>query len=93
MQVPAYFDEEQKACTIAAGQISGLETVRLIRYTHCGEPYNLRLRALMGHGLPSDLYSACHHREPVAAALAYGIDVREDKTVMVRISSKSVLDG
>jgi len=52
ISVPAYFDEEQKSATIVAGQIAGLETVRLIR-------------------------------EPIAAALAYGIDLKEDKTVMV----------
>lgn len=32
ISVPAYFDEEQKAATTAAGQIAGLETVRLIRW-------------------------------------------------------------
>jgi len=52
ISVPAYFDEEQKAATEAAGQIAGLQTVRLIR-------------------------------EPIAAALAYGLDLKEDKTVMV----------
>jgi len=52
ISVPAYFDEEQKAATMAAGRIAGLETVRLIR-------------------------------EPIAAALAYGLDLKEDRTVMV----------
>ena len=41
--VPAYFDDDQRAATEAAGRAAGLETVKLIR-------------------------------EPVAAALAYGID-------------------
>ena len=35
ISVPAYFDDEQKAATTAAGQIAGLETVRLIR---CAKP-------------------------------------------------------
>jgi len=31
LQVPAYFDEDQKNATITAGNIAGLQTVRLIR--------------------------------------------------------------
>ena len=31
LQVPAYFDEEQKQATVTAGKIAGLQTVRLIR--------------------------------------------------------------
>lgn len=31
LQVPAYFDEDQKNATITAGKIAGLQTVRLIR--------------------------------------------------------------
>ncbi|KAL3139986.1 hypothetical protein ABBQ38_004272 [Trebouxia sp. C0009 RCD-2024] len=52
ISVPAYFDEEQKHATITAGQIAGLQTVRLLR-------------------------------EPVAAALAYGINLKKDQTVLV----------
>lgn len=31
MQVPAYFDPAQRAATIAAGKLAGLDKVRLIR--------------------------------------------------------------
>ena len=31
IQVPAYFDEEQKEATMTAGKIAGLQTVRLLR--------------------------------------------------------------
>lgn len=31
VQVPAYFDPEQREATIAAGKLAGLETVRLVR--------------------------------------------------------------
>ncbi|GBF90941.1 molecular chaperone [Raphidocelis subcapitata] len=52
ISVPAYFDEAQREATIAAGQLAGLEVVRLIK-------------------------------EPVAAALAYGLDLREEQVVLV----------
>eukprot|EP00798_Chlamydomonas_sp_ICE-L_P030049 gene30049-35020_t len=52
ISVPAYFDEQQKEATMAAGKLAGLETVRILR-------------------------------EPVAAALAYGLNLQEDKTVLV----------
>eukprot|EP00775_Hariotina_reticulata_P011055 gene11055-11210_t len=50
--VPAYFNDEQREATVAAGKLAGLETVRLIR-------------------------------EPVAAALAYGLDLAEEQVVLV----------
>ena len=31
LQVPAYFDEDQRYATITAGKIAGLETIKLIR--------------------------------------------------------------
>lgn len=52
ISIPAYFNDEQKEATIAAGTIAGLEKIKLIR-------------------------------EPIAAALAYGIDVEQDQTVLV----------
>lgn len=52
ISVPAYFNEDQKDRTKAAGTLAGLEKIKMIR-------------------------------EPVSAALAYGIDVQEDKTVLV----------
>eukprot|EP00883_Tetradesmus_obliquus_P007855 jgi/Sobl393_1/18509/SZX73966.1 len=50
--VPAYFSDEQREATVAAGTLAGLDTVRLIR-------------------------------EPVAAALAYGLDLTEEQVVLV----------
>ncbi|WIA29514.1 hypothetical protein OEZ86_012015 [Tetradesmus obliquus] len=50
--VPAYFSDEQRQATVAAGTLAGLDTVRLIR-------------------------------EPVAAALAYGLDLTEEQVVLV----------
>ena len=50
--VPAYFNDAQRQATKDAGQIAGLEVLRIIN-------------------------------EPTAAALAYGIDVTEDKVVAV----------
>lgn len=52
ISVPAYFSNAQREATAAAGQLAGLESVRIIR-------------------------------EPVAAALAYGLDAQEDQTVLV----------
>lgn len=52
ISIPAYFNDEQKEATIAAGQMAGLQKVRLLR-------------------------------EPVAAALAYGIKAEKDQTVLV----------
>ena len=52
ISIPAYFNDQQKEATIAAGTIAGLEKIKLIR-------------------------------EPIAAALAYGIDVEQDQTVLV----------
>ena len=45
ISVPAYFTDAQRAATIAAGRLAGLESIRIIR-------------------------------EPVAAAMAYGLDVQ-----------------
>ncbi|HUU85134.1 MAG TPA: Fe-S protein assembly chaperone HscA [Phycisphaerae bacterium] len=50
--VPAYFDDAQRQATRDAGQIAGLEVVRIVN-------------------------------EPTAAALAYGLDRKEDLTVAV----------
>ncbi|GFR43025.1 hypothetical protein Agub_g4026, partial [Astrephomene gubernaculifera] len=50
--VPAYFNDQQREATVAAGKLAGLSTVRLLR-------------------------------EPVAAALSYGLDLRTDATVLV----------
>jgi heat shock protein 1/8 len=52
ISVPAYFNDEQKEATVAAGMMAGLKKVRLLR-------------------------------EPVAAALAYGIRAEKDQTVLV----------
>lgn len=52
ISVPAYFNDQQREATVAAGMMAGLEKVRLLR-------------------------------EPVAAALAYGINVEKDQTVLV----------
>ena len=52
ISVPAYFDAKQRQATMDAGQLAGLETVRILR-------------------------------EPVAAALAYGLDLKRDSTVLV----------
>ena len=52
ISIPAYFNDEQKEATIAAGMMAGLKKVRLLR-------------------------------EPIAAALAYGINVENDQTVLV----------
>lgn len=52
VSVPAYFDDAQREATIAAGQLAGLEVVRLVK-------------------------------EPVAAALAYGLDLDEEQVVLV----------
>lgn len=52
ISVPAYFNDEQKDATVAAGEMAGLEKVRLLR-------------------------------EPIAAALAYGVKATEDQTVLV----------
>ena len=52
ISIPAYFNDEQKEATVAAGQMAGLKKVRLLR-------------------------------EPVAAALAYGIRAEKDQTVLV----------
>lgn len=32
VQVPAYFDEDQREATIQAGRLAGLDTVKLIRW-------------------------------------------------------------
>jgi molecular chaperone DnaK len=50
--VPAYFNDAQRQATKDAGQIAGLEVLRLVN-------------------------------EPTAAALAYGIDKKEDETIAV----------
>jgi len=50
--VPAYFDDAQRQATRDAGQIAGLEVLRIVN-------------------------------EPTAAALAYGLDRREDTTLAV----------
>jgi molecular chaperone DnaK len=50
--VPAYFDDSQRQATKEAGEIAGLEVVRIIN-------------------------------EPTAAALAYGLDKRESKKIVV----------
>jgi len=50
--VPAYFNDSQRQATKDAGQIAGLEVLRLVN-------------------------------EPTAAALAYGIDKKEDETIAV----------
>ncbi|MGH2573402.1 MAG: molecular chaperone DnaK [Actinomycetota bacterium] len=50
--VPAYFDDSQRQATKEAGQIAGLEVLRIIN-------------------------------EPTAAALAYGLDKKQDETVLV----------
>lgn len=50
--VPAYFNESQRQATKDAGQIAGLEVLRIIN-------------------------------EPTAAALAYGLDKKEDQTILV----------
>ncbi|MFQ5489837.1 MAG: Fe-S protein assembly chaperone HscA [Phycisphaerae bacterium] len=50
--VPAYFDDAQRQATRDAGQIAGLDVVRIVN-------------------------------EPTAAALAYGLDRRQDTTVAV----------
>ena len=52
ISVPAYFNDEQKDATVAAGEMAGLQKVRLLR-------------------------------EPIAAALAYGVKATEDQTVLV----------
>lgn len=52
ISIPAYFNDDQKEATVAAGQMAGLKKVRLLR-------------------------------EPVAAALAYGIKAEKDQTVLV----------
>jgi hypothetical protein len=129
MQVPAYFNEEQREATIQAGRLAGLETVRLLRcappslhllpFTGSRQTASIvaltsavaaspptasawRLSPTMAAGL-----SAAHmlrwvqqcrrargsracgdacmrmRREPIAAALAYGIRAAEDETVLV----------
>ena len=50
--VPAYFDDAQRQATKEAGQIAGLEVLRIIN-------------------------------EPTAASLAYGLDKKQDETVLV----------
>jgi molecular chaperone DnaK len=50
--VPAYFDDAQRQATKEAGQVAGLEVLRIIN-------------------------------EPTAAALAYGLDKKQDETVLV----------
>ena len=50
--VPAYFDDAQRTATKNAGEIAGLEVLRIIN-------------------------------EPTAAALAYGLDKKEDETILV----------
>ncbi|MEJ2188589.1 MAG: molecular chaperone DnaK, partial [Acidobacteriota bacterium] len=50
--VPAYFNDSQRQATKDAGQIAGLEVLRLVN-------------------------------EPTAAALAYGLDQKEDETIAV----------
>jgi len=50
--VPAYFDDKQRTATKQAGEIAGLEVLRIIN-------------------------------EPTAAALAYGLDQRESRTICV----------
>ena len=50
--VPAYFDDRQRNATKQAGEIAGLEVIRIIN-------------------------------EPTAAALAYGLDQREPRTICV----------
>tara|TARA_R110001606_G_scaffold185411_3_gene332697 strand:- start:345 stop:2087 length:1743 start_codon:yes stop_codon:yes gene_type:complete len=50
--VPAYFNDEQRNATKEAGEIAGLNVLRIIN-------------------------------EPTAAALAYGLDSKEDKTIAV----------
>src|ERR671936_2966082 len=50
--VPAYFDDAQRQATKEAGQIAGLEVLRIIN-------------------------------EPTAASLAYGLDRKQDETVLV----------
>lgn len=50
--VPAYFNDSQRQATKDAGQIAGLEVLRIIN-------------------------------EPTAAALAYGLDKKEDETILV----------
>ena len=50
--VPAYFNDSQRQATKDAGQIAGLEVLRLVN-------------------------------EPTAAALAYGLDKKEDETIAV----------
>jgi molecular chaperone DnaK len=50
--VPAYFDDSQRTATKNAGEIAGLEVLRIIN-------------------------------EPTAASLAYGLDKKEDETILV----------
>jgi molecular chaperone DnaK len=50
--VPAYFNDSQRQATKDAGQVAGLEVLRIIN-------------------------------EPTAAALAYGLDKKEDETILV----------
>jgi len=50
--VPAYFDDAQRTATKNAGEIAGLEVLRIIN-------------------------------EPTAASLAYGLDKKEDETILV----------
>jgi molecular chaperone DnaK len=50
--VPAYFDDAQRTATKNAGEIAGLEVLRIIN-------------------------------EPTAAALAYGLDKKDDETILV----------
>src|SRR3712207_3117604 len=50
--VPAYFNDSQRQATKDAGQIAGLEVLRIIN-------------------------------EPIAAALAYGLDKKADETILV----------
>ena len=91
-QVPAYFDEEQREATMQAGRLAGLDTVRLLR-CECSavdaDPESTRracgLFSRWGQpvGWPMQDICCVWCREPVAAALAYGVSAQEDETVLV----------
>ena len=67
--VPAYFNDSQRQATKDAGQISGLNVLRVCRI---GIIY-VKLNSFLSQVI----------NEPTAAALAYGLDKSDDKVIAV----------
>jgi len=66
--VPAYFNDAQRQATIEAAQIAGFKTEWVLKDPLTGRDNSQRMRII---------------NEPTAAALAYGLDKKDAKTIAV----------